>query len=65
MAIISNASATMDFLDKVIPLTRLWQMLDANNVLAKSMFEYILAEIAMICILKFVEDDVFFLFIFF
>ncbi len=57
MAMISNSSATMDSLGTVNPLTHLWQMLDVNNALAKSMFEYVkLAEIAMIHILGSIKD---------
>jgi len=56
--VISNANATMDSLDKVNPLTCLWQMLDANNALAKSMSEYVkLVEIAMIHVLGSIEDE--------
>ena len=58
MAMISNATAAMDSLDKVNPLTRLWRMLDVNNALAKSMSEYVkLAEIAMIHVLGSIEDE--------
>ena len=58
MAMISNATVAMDSLDKVNPLTCLWRMLDANNALAKSMFEYVkLAEISMIHVLGSIEDE--------
>jgi len=61
MAMISNASATMDFLGKANPFTHLWRMLDANNALSKSISEYVkLVEITIIHILVSIEEERFF-----
>jgi hypothetical protein len=58
LAILSNAQAAMESLDTLNPLTRLWQMLDANTALAKSFSEYVkLAQIAMIHVLGSVDDE--------
>jgi len=48
MAMISNAVAAMDSLEKLNPLTCFWQLLNANNALDKSISEYVkLVEIAI------------------
>jgi hypothetical protein len=58
VAMISNAHQAMEGPQDLNPLTKLWRHLDSNVNLAKAFGEYVkLAEIAMIHVLGYVEDE--------